>query len=198
MTTPAGRASLAARTRIGLFSTLTSSGSRLLVGTFAEACRDGRLPGVQVAFVFCNRDVGESPVTDESARELTALGLEVVRASAARFRPEELAWARARAREGDDDPLWRWRDAWYGTFRDRLSPTDLDLLLGDMWIWGRRQCSQRKAVNLHPALPSGPLGKMWYDVVWDLIASEAEVSGVMLHRVTPQVDRGPVVTSCAG
>jgi folate-dependent phosphoribosylglycinamide formyltransferase PurN len=37
---------------------------------------------------------------------------------------------------------------------------------------------------------------MWFDVVWDLIAGGAEESGVMLHRVTPAVDRGPIVSWC--
>jgi phosphoribosylglycinamide formyltransferase-1 len=183
--------------KIGLFSTLTSSGSRQLVTTMTRACRDGSVPGAEIAFLFCNRADGESEVTDESVSWIGAeFGLPIIRASAIGFERDERLAAREAAEAGDDEPLWAWRAAYYASFRDRLLATDLDLLLGDMWIWSRSQCADRRGVNLHTALPSGPLGKMWYDVVWDLAASETDVSGVMLHRVTPEVDMGPVATYC--
>jgi len=183
--------------RIGLFSTLTSTGSRALMSTIARACREGRVPGAEVAFVFCNREPGESATTDASVDQIREeFGVPIVRASAVRFRPDERKAARERQAQGEPGPLWDWREAFYESYRDRLPATDLDLLLGDMWIWSASQCADRRGVNLHPALPTGPLGKMWFDVVWDLVSSEADVSGVMLHRVTPEVDRGPVVSYC--
>jgi phosphoribosylglycinamide formyltransferase 1 len=183
--------------RIGVFSTMTGAGSRALVSTIGRACRDGRLAGVEVAFVFCNRAVGESADTDASIEAIAAeFDFPVVRASAAAFRAEERRAARAAAEAGQTEALWAWRDAYYDSYRDRLPPTDLDYLLGDMWIWGRAQCAERRGVNLHPALPTGPLGKMWFEVIWDLVAADQAVSGVMLHRVTPDVDRGPVATYC--
>jgi phosphoribosylglycinamide formyltransferase-1 len=145
-----------------------------------------------------NRGPGESADTDAAVEALAAAhDFPVLRTSAVRFRPGERKAARERASAGDEEPLWAWRDAWYESFREELAPADLDLTLGDMWVWGRRQCAERRGVNLHPALPDGPLGKIWYDVTWDLIAEAAEASGVMLHRVTPEVDRGPVVSWCA-
>jgi phosphoribosylglycinamide formyltransferase 1 len=183
--------------RIGLFSTLTGTGSRQLVTTIARACRDGAAGGAAVAFLLVNREAGESPDTDASHDAIAAeFGFPVVRASAVRFASAERKAARVAAEAGDEEPLWAWRDAFYDSYADRLPATDLDLLLGDMWIWGRRECTERRGVNLHPALPSGPLGKMWFEVIWDLVATGAEISGVMLHRVTPQVDRGPVATWC--
>jgi folate-dependent phosphoribosylglycinamide formyltransferase PurN len=50
-------------------------------------------------------------------------------------------------------------------------------------------------INLHPALPGGPIGS-WQEVIWALIESKAGKSGAMMHLVTPQLDRGPVVTYC--
>jgi hypothetical protein len=182
---------------IGLFSTLTSAGSRALLSTITAACARGDLPSVRVSFVFCNREAEESTVTDETVAMLERSGTRVIRASAVRFRREDRLEARRLEAAGDREAIWTWRDAFYASYRERLPRTDLDLLLGDMWVWGRRQCAERRGVNLHPALPSGPLGKIWFDVVWDLIASQAEVSGVMLHRVTPEVDMGPVVSWCA-
>jgi hypothetical protein len=184
-----------ARRRVGLFSTLNGPGSRALVTRVAAACRDGTVPDMDVAFLLVNRAEGESAATDAATAEVAAsFGFPVIRATAYRFRKDERQAARAAAEAGDPEPLWVWRDAWYDSFRGALPVTDMDLLLGDMWVWGRRQCAERRGVNLHPALPSGPLGKMWFDVIWDLIAAQAELSGVMLHRVTPEVDMGPVVS----
>ncbi|MFN2115931.1 MAG: hypothetical protein ACK2T6_09450 [Anaerolineae bacterium] len=183
---------------IGLFSTLTSTGSRQLLTTIAGATQDGTVPGAAVSFVFCNRAPGESEVTDESVAIIEGdYGIPVIRKSAVDFRREQRLAAREAAKKGDDEPLWAWREEFYESFRDELPRTDLDLLLGDMWIWSRSLCRDRRGVNLHPSLPSGPLGKMWFDVTWDLVASEQGVSGVMLHRVTPEVDMGPVVSFTA-
>ncbi len=183
--------------RLGLFSTLTGAGSRLLVAEIARKLRDGEIPGVSLAFVFVNREAGEFADTDAAVEAIAPeLGAPIIRASALRFGSEARKAARAAAASGDEEPLWAWRDALYASCRERLPATDLDLLLGDMWIWGRRQCAERRGVNLHPALPSGPLGKMWFDVIWDLVAAGATQSGVMLHRVTPEVDEGPVVSLC--
>jgi phosphoribosylglycinamide formyltransferase-1 len=47
-------------------------------------------------------------------------------------------------------------------------------------------------INLHPAAPSGPAGT-WQEVIWQLIERGAEASGVMMHLVTPELDKGPPV-----
>lgn len=188
---------MAARADIGIFTTLTSLGSRALVGRVLQACRDREIAGARPAFVLVNRAPGESEVTDASVALLSAEhDIPFLRVSAVRFRREARKAARRAAKAGDDAALWAWRDAWWDEARALLPPADLDLCLGDMWIWGAAQCRERRGVNLHPALPSGPAGKMWFDVIWDLIESDALDSGVMLHRVTPAVDEGPVVSWC--
>lgn len=53
--------------------------------------------------------------------------------------------------------------------------------------------AQGSFINLHPATPSGPVGK-WEDVVWRLIRDEASETGGMLHITTNDPDRGPVVS----
>ena len=50
-------------------------------------------------------------------------------------------------------------------------------------------------VNLHPAAPGGPAGT-WQEVIWQLIDNGAEETGVMMHLVTPELDKGPPVTYC--
>ncbi|GAI48417.1 unnamed protein product, partial [marine sediment metagenome] len=56
-------------------------------------------------------------------------------------------------------------------------------------------CRRYNMINLHPAAPGGPAGT-WQEVIWQLIKSGAEETGVMMHLVTPELDKGPPVTYC--
>jgi hypothetical protein len=71
----------------------------------------------------------------------------------------------------------------------------LCLLAGYMLIAGPEMCQRYNMINLHPALPDGPKGT-WQEVIRQLIKENAGESGVMLHLVTPQLDRGPVISFC--
>jgi len=64
-----------------------------------------------------------------------------------------------------------------------------------MLIVGKEMCQRYNMVNLHPAAPGGPAGT-WQEVIWQLIDSKAEETGVMMHLVTPELDKGPPVTYC--
>ena len=55
---------------IGLFSTLTSVGSRELVLRILAACVSGEIPGVRPAFLLVEREAGESEQTDASLAEI--------------------------------------------------------------------------------------------------------------------------------
>ena len=72
---------------------------------------------------------------------------------------------------------------------------DLCVLAGYMLVVGPEMCQHYKMINLHPAAPGGPKGT-WQEVIWQLIASEAAETGVMMHLVTPELDEGPPVTYC--
>ena len=69
------------------------------------------------------------------------------------------------------------------------------MLAGYMLIVNDALCDALPMLNLHPALPDGPIGA-WQEVIRQLIADNASESGMMLQRVTTQLDRGPVVTFC--
>jgi phosphoribosylglycinamide formyltransferase-1 len=56
-------------------------------------------------------------------------------------------------------------------------------------------CQKYNMINLHPAPPGGPTGS-WQEVIWALIQNKAETAGAMIHLVTPELDRGPVVSYC--
>ena len=72
---------------------------------------------------------------------------------------------------------------------------DLIVLAGYMLIIGPEMCNKYNIINLHPAMPNGPKGT-WQEVIWHLIEEKAAESGVMMHLVTPELDRGPVITYC--
>jgi len=72
---------------------------------------------------------------------------------------------------------------------------DLCLLAGYMLIIGEEMCQKYDMINLHPALPSGPVGS-WQEVIWTLVKNKIKETGAMMHLVTPELDRGPVVTYC--
>ena len=64
-----------------------------------------------------------------------------------------------------------------------------------MLILGGEMCRRYPFLNLHPALPDGPIGT-WQEVIWELIQTRADRTGAMIHLATEQVDRGPVVSFC--
>ena len=75
---------------------------------------------------------------------------------------------------------------------DVLAP-DLVLLVGYQWIVGADLLDRHRFVNVHPALPDGPIGHE--DEVLDaLVAQDVRTSGLMAHVVSPALDRGPVLT----
>lgn len=50
-------------------------------------------------------------------------------------------------------------------------------------------------LNIHPALPHGPIGT-YKQVEAQIKKSKATETGVMIHLVTEEIDRGPVVSWC--
>jgi len=82
-----------------------------------------------------------------------------------------------------------------GLERFREGDIDLVVLAGYMWVVSADLCEKLPMINLHPALPGGPQGT-WQEVIWQLLEERASETGVMMHLVTPELDRGPAVTFC--
>lgn len=181
--------------RIGLFSTFIEGAALDLVQTVRHAVKTGIIPNTEIAFVFSNREQGESSVTDEILQQLANQDFPLLTLSARRFEPEMRKQAKRKEQNGDPSLMQEWRNQFGAQVLNRLPPTDIDLLLGDMYIWGENMCHKRNGINLHPALPNGPKGE-WYNVIWDLIQKRASETGVMIHKVIPELDRGPAVTFC--
>ena len=156
-----------------------------------RAVRAGDLDA-EFAFVFSNRERGESEATDSFFDLVEGAGIPLVARSSVAFRR---AVGGERSRPGE--PLPAWRLAYDRAVAEAIEgrPFDLGVLAGYMLIVERELVSRHALLNLHPALPDGPAG-VWQDVIRQLIREGAAESGVMAHLAIPEVDAGPAVAYC--
>ncbi len=171
--------------RIGWFSTGRGEGSRGLLGFFCNAIADGRLKA-SIEFVFSNREPGEAEGSDAFFELVNSRGLPLVTLSSSRYLRERGGGGMARHRDGfDRDVMELLRD-----YRP-----DVCVLAGYMLICSGEMCRRYPLLNLHGALPDGPIGT-WQSVIWQLIKTRATRTGAMIHLATEEVDRGPVLSHC--
>ena len=170
--------------RIGWFSTGRGEGSRGLLRFVQDRILRGQLDA-QIQFVFSNRAPGEADGSDQYFRLVTGYDLPLHTLSSSQFR---------RTRGGS---LADHRDEFDLQVMTQLGDYQVDVcvLAGYMLIVGGAMCRQYSLLNLHPALPDGPIGT-WQEVIWALIEQRASRTGAMTHLATEDVDRGPVVSYC--
>lgn len=172
---------------IGWFSTGRGEGSRGLLRFIQEHIGRGQLDA-RIQFVFSNRDRGQAAGSDQFFDLVDSYGLPLVTRSSARYR-------RSRSASGLS---WEALRPEY----DRLVLGDLEdyrpdicVLAGYMLIVSGEMCRRFSLLNLHPALPDGPIGT-WQSVTWELIRRRSTRTGAMIHLATEELDRGPVVSYC--
>jgi folate-dependent phosphoribosylglycinamide formyltransferase PurN len=177
--------------RIGWFATGRGEGSQKLLRAAVEAIREGSLDA-EVSFVFCNRDPGQFPATDQFFEQVHGYGIPLVTLSDTRFRRERGGEV---ARMGQ--PLPAWRTAYDNEVAGLLSPFayDVGMLAGYMLIMTSALFASHPMLNLHPAAPGQPEGT-WQEVTWKLIDHRVEHGGVRIHLVTEGLDEGPIATYC--
>jgi phosphoribosylglycinamide formyltransferase 1 len=178
--------------KIGWFSTARGESSRKLLKAAVTSIQSGQLKA-RIEFVFCSREKGESDNTDVFLSEVEQYGLPLVTCSVKRF-----AGRYEQQKVGvKDERLPEWRLEYDRQVIERLAgySPDICMLAGYMLIVGPEMCNRFNMINLHPALPDGPKGT-WQEVIWALIERQAGESGAMMHLVTPELDRGPVITYC--
>ncbi len=166
--------------RIGWFSTGRGEGSRGLLRFVHERLEE---IDARIDFVFSNRAPGEAEGSDEYFRLVESYGLPLVTHSSTEFR------RRAGGRFADHRAEY---DAEFMALLRDYRP-DVCVLAGYMLIASGDLCREYPLLNLHPALPDGPIGT-WQEVVWELIGHRASRTGAMMHLATEAVDRGPVVS----
>ena len=172
---------------IGWFSTGRGEGSRGLL-RFIQDRIEGGLLDARIQFVFSNRERGQAQGSDEFFKLVDSYNLPLVTRSSAHYRRScratGLSWEELRP--GYDRLVLE-------DLRD-FNP-DICVLAGYMLICGGEMCRRYSLLNLHPALPDGPIGT-WQSVVWELIRQRASRTGAMIHLATEELDRGPVVSYC--
>lgn len=182
--------------QIGLF---TSAWDKVAWDLVAEVCHNvqkGFIPESEIAFVFCSRETGETHFGDLMISNVRNLGVPLITFSSLKFQPELRRKGREAEKQGDFSIINTWRLAHDHEVAKLISSTDLDILLGYMWVVGEEMCQERTMINLHPALPSGPKGT-YREVIWKLIRDRASRTGVMMHLVTPELDMGPPIAYCS-
>jgi phosphoribosylglycinamide formyltransferase-1 len=174
----------------GWFSTGRGRGSRELFKVALNGIKTGQIGNAEISFVFCSREQGESPETDQFIELVKSHRIPLICFSYQKFKGD-------RPDNDVDEPLPEWRLEYDRRVMELLRDfhPDLCVLAGYMLIAGEEMCEKYKMLNLHPAAPGGPKGT-WREVIWQLIESEATETGVMMHMVTPELDKGPVVSYC--
>ncbi len=167
--------------KLGWFSTGRDKAARDLLTVVQRSIALGEIEA-EIAFVFCNREPGESPESDLFLKLVESYGTPVICFSSRRFKANRGA---------------RWRLDYDREVMNQLRgfSADLCVLAGYMLIVGKEMCHRYNMINLHPAAPGGPKGT-WQEVIWQLIDHQAEETGVMMHLVTPELDEGPPATYC--
>ena len=177
--------------RLAWFASAHGTSSRLLLRDALAAMQEGRLDA-EIVCVFCNRERGRSANTDAFLDDVEAAGLPLIASSSRE-------WRRRVGGEISDprSVLAPWRRDYDADILRRIQPyqPDAAMLAGYMLVTTEVLCETLPMLNLHPALPDGPIG-IWSDVIHELIAAGASESGMMLQRITTELDRGAVVSMC--
>ena len=176
---------------IGWFSTGRDEAAGDLLRAAMDAIEKGDLKA-EIAFVFGDRERGEAEPTDRFFDLVQSYGLPLVTLSYSQYRRERnLPVVRL------GEPLLPWRRDYDREVARLIEPYpfDLGMLAGFMLIFTDVVCERWPLLNLHPAAPGGPVG-IWQEVIWELIASPADKSGITIFVCTTELDRGPTVTYC--
>lgn len=166
--------------RVGISSSFIEEAALLGVKTITRTIKscDGEVP-----FILSTRQKGENPTTDRILGNLEGEGIPIVCVSSKLHRASGVQ---------------NWRDTYGQDVLQRLSPflpVDMVFAFGDMTIWPKEMCERLRGLNLHPDLPGRFKGE-WYNVIAQIVENRSGKAGVMIHLLTPELDKGPVITTC--
>jgi phosphoribosylglycinamide formyltransferase-1 len=168
--------------KLGWFTAGRGPGSRGMFERALSAIDDGSLD-VTIEFVFMHRERGEGKGSDGFIDLAKSRGIPVTNLSSVRFRKKH---------DGDFESH---RNEFDSQVVELIRPYEADvcILAGYLLIQSPVLNSAYDFVNLHPALPGGPVG-LWQKVIWDLIDQRADETGNMTLVATEELDLGPRLT----
>jgi len=172
--------------KIGWFSTGRDKAARDLLETVYKHIQNGKLQGMEISFVFSNRDKGEDKESDKFFKLVKRFKIPLI----------TFPWREFKTSLRKED-IKEWRRLYDEEIIKRISKFKVNLIMlaGYMLIVGQEMCQKYPMINLHPAAPGGPKGT-WQEVIWKLIKNKAKETGAMIHLVTPELDTGPPLTYC--
>lgn len=175
--------------RFGWFSTGRDKAARDLLEAACKAIKHDDIRA-EIAFVFCSREPGESKDSDRFIEMVNDYGIPLFFFSYQKFKSRQ-------DKEKQKHGLPEWRLEYDRRVMEMLKgfKPDINILAGYMLIVGGEMCKRYDMINLHPAASGGPTGT-WQEVIWQLINNRATETGVMMHLVTLELDKGPVVSYC--
>jgi len=168
--------------RLGWFTAGRGPGSRGMFERALQAIDDGTLDA-RIEFVFMHRERGEGEGSDGFMDLCASRGIPVVSLSSQKFRKEH-----AGDFAGNRDEYDRRAVELLKGYQ-----ADVCVLAGYLLILSPAMNAAYHFINLHPALPGGPVG-LWQKVIWELIEQRAAETGNMVFVVTNELDRGPQLT----
>jgi len=142
-----------------------------LVQRIYGAVQQGDIPQARISAMVCNRIRGEDLEADEFLDWCDGQGLPVIGVSSRRLR-----------RAFPDT----WREELGRRFRELLSPypSALHLLVGYMLWVDDATAAELRLLNLHPALPGGPVGT-WQQVIRAIQSQGAREHGATMQLIQP-------------
>jgi phosphoribosylglycinamide formyltransferase-1 len=164
---------------LGWFTAGRGPGSRGMFERTLAAIDDGSVDA-SIEFVFMQRERGEGEGSDRFIDLAESHGIPVENLSSLRFRREHGGSFAANREEYDTQVA------------EIIAHYEVDscVLAGYLLILSPVLIAASTFVNLHPALPNGPVG-LWQQVIWTLIDQRAAETGNMTLVVTSKLDRGP-------
>jgi len=138
--------------QLGWFSTGRDKAARDLLEAVQNSIASGDIKA-EIAFVFCNREPGESQESDSFLKLVEGYGIPRICFSYQRFKSGINLTSQKEAL-----PPWRLDYDREVMHRIQGFSPDLCVLAGYMLIVGEEMCYRYNMINLHPAAPSGPKG----------------------------------------
>jgi phosphoribosylglycinamide formyltransferase-1 len=171
--------------KLGWFATSRGTTSLKIFNYIYDAIKSGELNAC-IKFVFINRELGEAENSDKFINTIESYKIPLYSLSSLKFMPD--------LRKTN---LERWREEFDKKVYDMIKNFDVEIIMlaGYMLILSEFLCKKFNFINLHPALPWGPKGT-WQEVINEVIKEKHKEHGVMIHLVTEDLDRGPVLTYC--
>lgn len=191
--------------KIGWLSTGRDTAARNLLKAVRDDILLNDIPA-SIDWIFCHRETGDAAANEEYIqREMffdmaAEFSIPVATLSHVKFKPElrKLGLQKSRSASQPAPELDEWRNLFGEQVVKTISmmpAVDIIVMAGYMLIIGDPELESLNMVNIHPALPWGPKGT-WQEVIHTLIAEKAHEQGAMVHLVTKELDRGPVISYC--